>query len=289
MKTLREYIAEAREKSIAIGHFNISNSEGLSAVYDGARELNVPVIVGVSEGERDFIGIERVVAMVRELRKKNNFPIFINADHTYSVNRVKEAIDSGFDSVIYDGVKLPFGENVLNTKKCVEYAKNSGRDVIVEAELGFIGTSSKVLDSIPEGAEVTPEMMTKVEEAVKFVEKTGVDLLAPAIGNVHGMLRSGMDPRLDINRTKEIYQAIKIPLVLHGGSGTNTNDFVDVIKNGVAIVHISTELRVALREGIEEGLNKNQDEVAPYKYMNFGVDHMKKVVIEKLKLFNGLS
>jgi len=289
IKTLREYILEAHEDGKAIGHFNVANSEALMAVFNSARELNVPVIVGASEGERDFFGIPQIVASVKAIRETYDFPIFLNADHTYSVERVKEAIDAGFDSVIYDGVTLPMEENIKNTKECVDYARASGRDVLVEAELGFIGKSSKVLDELPDGAEVTKEMMTDVDTAEHFVKETGVDMLAPAIGNVHGMLRSGFNPRLDSERVKEIRDRVGIPLVLHGGSGSQTGDFLDVIKNGVDVVHISTELRVAFRKGLEESMSANLDEVAPYKYMNGAVSSMQKAVDAKLRLFNNIE
>ena len=289
IKTLKEYILEAHEDGKAIGHFNVANSEALMAVFNSARELNVPVIVGASEGERDFFGIPQIVASVKAIRETYDFPIFLNADHTYSVERVKEAIDAGFDSVIYDGVTLPMEENIKNTKECVDYARASGRDVLVEAELGFIGKSSKVLDELPDGAEVTKEMMTDVDTAEHFVKETGVDMLAPAIGNVHGMLRSGFNPRLDSERVKEIRDRVGIPLVLHGGSGSQTGDFLDVIKNGVDVVHISTELRVAFRKGLEESMSANLDEVAPYKYMNGAVSSMQKAVDAKLRLFNNIE
>jgi fructose-bisphosphate aldolase, class II len=288
MKTYREYIQEVHEKGVAIGHFNVANSEALAAVYNAAKELDVPVIVGLSEGERDFFGIDAAVAAVKSIREKDDFPIFINADHTYSVERCKEAIDAGFDSVIYDGAKLSFEENLENTKAVVDYARASGRDVLIESELGFIGTSSKVLEELPEGAEVTDELMTKPEEAERFVKETGIDLLAPALGNVHGMLKGGFNPNLNADLTKEITEKTGVPLVLHGGSGSRPDDFVKVIKSGVSIVHISTELRVAFRKGLEEKMEEKPDEIAPYRYMNGGVEAMQAAVSTKLKLFNNL-
>src|SRR3990167_3618562 len=151
MKLLKECIQEALEKKVAIGHFNISDTNGLWAVFRSAQNLNVPVIIGVSEGERDFVGVRQAAALVKSLREEFQYPIFLNADHTYSLEKIKEAIDAGFDSVIFDGAKLSFEENIKIAKECVEYAKNSGRDVLVEGELGYIGTSSKILDAIPEG------------------------------------------------------------------------------------------------------------------------------------------
>lgn len=282
MKSLKQYILEAREKGIAVGHFNISNMEGFHAVTEAAKELDLPVIIGLSEGERDFFGIHEAVALVKE-KQSQGCPVFLNADHTYSIERVREAIDAGFDSVIFDGAKLSLEENISKAKECVEYAKVCGREVLVEAELGYIGQSSKMLDGVPEGVE-----MTSVSDAVEFISQTKVDLFAPAVGNIHGMLKDVPDPRLDIARVKEIYEATKTPLVLHGASGNSKEDIQDAIKNGVAIVHINTEIRVAFKEGLEESLEKNPDEVAPYKYLKEGLESMKEVVKEKLKIFNFL-
>src|SRR3989344_7755257 len=149
MKTLREIIADADKKKVAIGHFNISDIVALKAIFESARELKVPVIIGTSEGEREFVGVRQAVALVKSLREEYDHPIFLNADHTYSFEKVKEAIDAGYDAVIFDGTELTLTDNIATTKKCVEYAKNCGRDVIVEGELGFFGQSSKGLDAIP--------------------------------------------------------------------------------------------------------------------------------------------
>lgn len=282
MKTLEEYIYDARSGGYAIGHFNFSNIETFWAIVHAAKELNVPVILGASEGERDFVGVKQCVALVASLRAEG-LPVFLNADHTYTVDRVKEAIDAGFDSVIYDGAKLSNEENTANTKACVEYARASGKNVLVEAELGYIGMSSKVLDEIPEG--VSLENLTTPEEAKKFVDETGVDLFAPSVGNIHGMLRNVKDPRLNIVRVKEISEATGKPLVLHGGSGTEDEDFRNAIKNGMAIVHVSTEIRVAYKNALQKFLAENPDEVAPYKIMKSVVEAEKEVVKGRLALF----
>ena len=129
MKNLREIVREAEEKKVAVGHFNISNLEGLHAIFNAARALDVPVVIGVSEGERDFVGVRASVALVKSLREEFQYPIFINADHTYSVERVKEAIDAGFDAVIFDGAKLSLEENIAKTKECVAYARFGSRCV----------------------------------------------------------------------------------------------------------------------------------------------------------------
>lgn len=289
MKTLREYIADAESRKVAIGHFNISDSEALWAVFKAAQALNLPVIIGASEGERDFIGVRQIAALVKSVREEFDYPIFLNADHTYSFERVKEAVDAGFDAVIFDGVKMSLDENIKVAKQCVDYAHSVGRDVLVEAEIGFIGTSSKLLDEIPEGAAITPENLTKPEDLKRFVSETGVDLVAPAVGNLHGMLKSGKEPALSIPLVAELRQAGGIPMVLHGGSGTSDDDFKQAIQAGISIVHINTEIRVAYRKGIEQSLKDNPEEVAPYKFMAPGVVAMQKVIEARLKLFNNIS
>lgn len=286
MKTLREYIAEAQQNHVAVGHFNISNIEGFWAVVRAAKNLNLPVIIGVSEGERDFIGVKQVRALVNAAREESEQPIFLNADHTYSVDRVKEVVDAGYDAVIFDGAGISYDENVKQTKECVEYARAKNPEMLVEAELGFIGKSSKVLDEIPEGVDLSESALTSAEMAKEFVAATGVDLLAPAVGNFHGMLKGGVDPKLNIDRVREISAATGVPLVLHGGSGNSADDFVNGIDAGIAIVHINTEIRVAYRDALKVSLQENPEEVAPYKIMKPSVMAMQKVVEAKLKLFN---
>ncbi|HNW71715.1 MAG TPA: class II fructose-bisphosphate aldolase [Candidatus Paceibacterota bacterium] len=290
MKTLREYIKEADEKGIAIGHFNISNLEALHGIYNAAKKLNLPVIIGLSEGEEEFVGRKEAVALVKEIREKDNYPIFLNADHHYTFESVKKALDDGFDSAIIDAVKLPLEENIALTKKCVEYArelsKKENRDILIEAEIGFIGTSSKILDNIPEG--VSDSTMTTPEDAKHFVEETGIDLLAPSVGNIHGMIRTG-NPRLHPERVKEIREATGIPLVLHGGSGSMDEDFISCIKNGIDIIHINTEIRIAYKDALKKFLIENPDEVAPYKILKPAVNAIEQVVEARLKLFNGIK
>ena len=290
MKTLREYIKEADEKGAAIGHFNISNLEALHGIYNAAKKLNLPIIIGLSEGEEEFVGRKEGVALIQAIRERDNYPIFLNADHHYSFESVKLAIDAGFDAVVIDVVKLSLEENIAVTKKCAEYArkisKKENRDILVEAELGFIGTSSKVLDKLPEG--VSEATMTTPENAKYFVEQTGIDLLAPSIGNVHGMVKSG-NPRLHPERVKAIREATGIPLVLHGGSGSMNEDFVACIKEGIDIVHINTEIRVAFTDALRKSLADNPEETTPYKYLPAAVTAVETVVEARLKLFNNLK
>ena len=282
MKTLREYISEAEEKKVAIGHFNISDIVGFWAVVGAAKNLKAPVIIGVSEGERDFIGIRQVKALVDTL-KSDGMPIFLNADHTYSVDRVKEVVDAGFDAVIIDEADKNLEENIKTTREAIEYAKNKNPNILVEAELGFIGKSSKLLDELPDGvSKIT------VEEAREFCQKTGVDLFAPAVGNVHGMMRNGKEPKLDINLIKEIKKAVGIPLVLHGGSGNTDDDFRAAIQAGISIVHINTEIRLAYKQALQKFFSENPDETTPYKFLRPALLAMQSVIDRRLRLFNNL-
>lgn len=289
MKTLREYILEAKEKGVAIGHFNISNLEGLHGIVNAAVKLDVPVIIGVSSGEVEHVGVEEAVALVGALRKKHNHPIFLNADHSHSYEAVKEMMDAGFDSVMFDGSALGFEENIKETKKVVEYARSLDRDIIVEAEIGNIGTSSKIVDEIPEGVATDKSFLTSVEDAVRFVEETGVDMLAPAVGNMHGMLKGKSNPRIDADRVKEISVATGIPLVLHGGSGLVDEDFTKAINNGMCVVHINTEIRIAFTESLKEAIEEDPDQITPYKLMGESDDAVEEVVENRLKLFNHMS
>jgi fructose-bisphosphate aldolase, class II len=287
--TLREYVEVAIKEKTAIGHFNACTIDGIWAVADAAREMNLPVIIGASEGERDYIGLRQLVAIVKSIREERDQPIFLNADHSYSFNRVKEAIDVGFDSAIFDGAQLPIDENIAITRKCVDYAKSynqaAKKDILIEGELGFIGSSSKVLDEVPAGAITKEGQMTTSEEAVKFIHSTGIDLLAPAVGNIHGMIKGG-DPALNVGRVSEISQATQIPLVLHGASGNSAEDISNAIKAGVAIVHVNTELRIAYRAGLMKSLSEDPEEVSPYKYLKPAKLAMQKVVLEKLKIIS---
>ena len=281
-----EIVKEAESKKTAIGHFNISNIEGLWGIFNAARALNLPIIIGLSEGERDFIGVKQAVSLVKSLRQEFNYPIFINADHTYSFERVKEAVDAGYDAVIFDGAKLPIEENIKITKECVLYAKSKNPNILVEGEMGYIGTSSKLLEKIPEG--VSLEHLTTPEEAARFVKETGVDFFSPSVGNIHGMLKTAPNPKLNIERIREIRQAAGVPLVLHGGSGISDDNFKEAIKAGVSTIHINTEIRVAYRDAVKNFLDKNPDEIAPYKIMKGTVGAIQKVVSERLKLFNNI-
>lgn len=284
MKTLREALADAKAGGYAIPHFNVTDLAQLRAVARVAKELNTPVLVGTSEGERDYIGVARAVALVRSYRDEGVM-LFLNADHTHSVERIEEAARAGYDEVLFDGGALPFEDNVLLTRAAVAIARAVNPDILVEGELGYIGNGSSILEKLPDGAALTAEAMTDPTQAVDFVRQTGVDLLAPAVGNVHGMLKDAPNPHLDVVRIEAIAEAAGVPLVLHGGSGTPTEDLVAAVQNGVDVAHISTELRVAWRKGLEAGLARLPGEVNPSKLMADAEEDVYQAALSRAKLF----
>jgi ketose-bisphosphate aldolase len=285
MATLRGVLANARREGVAVAHFNVSEIAALNAIVAAARNLRLPVMIGASEGERAFIGVRQVAALVKSYREESEFPIFLNADHTHSIEKAEQAARAGFDEIIFDGSSLPFEKNVEQTRKAVELIKSINPDCLVEGEIGYIGTSSDVIDKVPEGAGI----MSTPEEARQFVAATGVDILAPAVGNMHGLLQSmvsgAVQKRLDIGRIAAIRDAAGIFMTLHGGSGTNDEDFKQAIKAGMTIIHINTEIRLAWRRAMEAALAADQS-VVPYKVMAPVVAAIQKVVEARLRLFN---
>jgi fructose-bisphosphate aldolase class II len=286
-QNLRDTLEQSQKKGVAVGHFNISDLVLLKAVFASARELNVPVLVGASEGEREFMGVRQIAALVRSLREEFDFPIFLNADHTHSLPKAVEAAKSGFDAVVFDVSSLPFEENVRQTREAVEALKAINPAILVEGEIGDIGTGSEIHEQAPD----LSKGLSTPEEAKQFVDATGVDILAPAVGNMHGMLKSMVEgetrKHLDIDRIARIKSAVRVFLTLHGGSGTDDDDLRKAIAAGINIVHINTELRVAWRRGLEDGLAKHPNEVVPYKILPVAVESVKQVTNSRLRLFNG--
>ena len=282
-----ELINKYDEEGKAIAHFNISNLEGLKAICEVANELGEPVIIGVSEGERDYIGPKIARLLVDQMNEEYDIPVFLNADHTYSLERVREAVLLGYDSVIVDGAKLSYEDNVKLVKEAVDFVRDyeskNGKKVLVEAELGYIGQSSSLNEKLPEG--VSEENLTTKEQAFDFVLRTGVDMFAPAVGNIHGMLINAEEPKLRIDRVGEIKEAVKIPLVLHGASGNTDEDLISSINEGISIVHINTEIRKAFRDGVRDYMDAHPNDVAPYKFGKAGMEEMKKVVRAKMELY----
>ena len=292
MSQLKNALENTQSNGTAIGHFNISDWISLKAVFASAEELKVPVIVGASEGERAFLGVAQVAALVKSLRDEQGSPIFLNADHTYSLDSAIAAARTGFDSVVYDLSALPFEENVKQTRQAVEALKSINPMILVEGEIGNIGTGSEIHESLPDRSK---ELSTP-EEARQFVEATGVDVLAPAVGNSHGMLQAMVEgnvkKRLDLERIQEIKRASGSFLTLHGGSGTEDSDLRGAIAAGINIIHINTELRVAWRKGLDEAFIQKPREIVPYKLLPVAEESIKQVVLARLRLFinsNGIQ
>jgi len=284
MKTLNEYLKDARAGGYAIGHFNFSTEDVLKGIVEASMEAGAPaVMVGTSEGEMEFFGVYEAVALVSAVKKHYNFPVFLNADHFKSFGKCQEVIEAGYDSVIIDESKMAFEDNISVTKKVVEYAKSSGRNVLVEGEIGHLRGSSEVQKKI----EITSADYTKPQEAREFVDKTGVNQLAVVFGNIHGIVTE-QEEKLDIGHFKSIIETVpEVYYVLHGASGLKDPDVRAAIKAGVTNVHFNTELRVAYTEGLHKALHDKPGETTPYKYLKPGVDEMKKVVLAKVKMFMG--
>ncbi|MGD0098355.1 MAG: class II fructose-bisphosphate aldolase [Terracidiphilus sp.] len=286
MNTLREVLTQSERDGVALGHFNVANLVMLKAVLNAAAETDVPVLVGASEGERDFIGTRQLAVLVKSLREELDLEAFLNADHTHSLAKAVEAAKAGFDAVVIDFSALPFEENAIRTKETVDAIKAINPAILAEGEIGDIGTGSEIHEEPQNGL----KSLTTPEEAKQFVHSTGIDALAPAVGNMHGMLKSMVQgtakKHLNIERISEIREATEVFLTLHGGSGTDDDDFRKAIAAGINIIHINTEIRVAWRRSLEESLARKPNEVAPYKILGPVVESVKGVVISRLKLFN---
>jgi fructose-bisphosphate aldolase, class II len=285
--TLRGALTALEKEGAAIGHFNVADVVLLKAVIAAATETKLPVLIGASEGERDFLGARQLAALMKSVREETGWPVFLNADHTHSLQKALEAAKAGFDSVGVDFSALPIDQNVARTKETVQAIKAVNPAILAEGEVGDIGTGSEIHETAP--SEVGK--LTTPEEARQFVEATGVDILAPAVGNRHGMLKSMVQgetrKHLDIERIAQIKGAAGVFLTLHGGSGTEDDHFRKAIAAGVNIVHINTELRVAWRQSLAESLARDSNEVVPYKILRPVVESVKQVVSSRLRLFHG--
>jgi ketose-bisphosphate aldolase len=283
MKNLKYYFQKAQEEKFAIGQFNFSALSQMKAIVKVAAELKSPVILGTSEGESKFFGIEEAVALRDILRKRYNIPIFLNLDHGKSLDYLKQVIGAGYDMVHFDGSKLPLDENIKITKEVKKYI--GWKNVLLEGEVGRLGTdASKIYDEL----KVNDADLTNPAEAEKYVNSAKVNLLAVGIGNFHGVQSSGENPNLRINVLKEIRQSVgSTGIVLHGGSGTPKQDIKDSITNGVVKININTESRIAFAKGIKVALDAG--EIVPYKFLPQGMEEMEKIVEQKIKLFGSMD
>ncbi|MGO4516344.1 class II fructose-bisphosphate aldolase [Terriglobus sp. 2YAB30_2] len=289
MTNLRDVLTRTAQEGIAIGHFNIADFSLLKAVFAAAYELKVPVIVGASEGERKFMGVRQLAALVRSLREEFDFPIFLNADHTHTLASAVEAAKAGYDAIVFDLSTLPIDENARQTKAAVETLKAINPSILIEGEIGDIGTGSEIHDEVPD----LSKGLTDPEEAKRYLAASNIDILSPAVGNMHGMVQSMVQgkakKRLDLARIAKIKSATGALLTLHGASGTDDDDMRKAIDAGINIIHINTELRIAWRQGLDASLAKQPHEVVPYKILPAAIDAIKQVATSRLKLFNKLT
>ena len=287
IRGLRDALRDADQVHTALGHFNFSELVVLKAVAAVTRQLDLPVLVGVSESEREFVGVRQAAALVKSIREDSGISIFLNADHTHSLEKAVEAARAGFNMIVFDASPHGFDENVTATRRAVEAVKSINAEILVEGEIGYIGTSSAIHSALP--SDLSP--LTTAEEARQFVDATSVDVLAPAVGTMHGMLRSmtsGKERKhLDIGSIAEIKAATRSFLTLHGGSGTEVAEVVSGISAGINVVHINTELRLAWRQGLEDAFAKHPQEIAPYHLLPSAYEVVSEVVRSWLLAFRG--
>jgi len=278
--TLLDYLKKAQRECWAIGQFNFSTLSQLKGIIEAAKKMRAPIILGTSEGESKFLGLRQAVTLRNVFQKETGLSVFLNLDHGKSFEYLKEACDSGYEAVHFDGSKLPIEENIEKTKEVVKHAKKFG--ILVEGEVGVIGETSKVYEEFG----LKEEDLTNPEEAEKYIKETGVDSLAVSIGTFHGIMVRGENPRINLERLKEIKERTGDKfLVLHGGSGTPEEDIEKAIELGIVKVNINTELRLAYTNTLKKVLEENPKEIKPYKYLPEVIEAVQKVVEEKIQLF----
>lgn len=282
-----DILKNAQVGQYALGAFNFSTAEILKAIVSSAGELKSPIIVATSEGEGNFLGWREAAALVSVWRHATGLPIILNLDHGKSPAAIKKAVAAGYNAVHFDGSGLPYAQNLTQTGDMVKYIreveKTFDREIIVEGELGYLRGASAVHK---EKLEIKESDLTSPEQALDFVERTGVDSLAVVIGNAHGVFPAG-EEKLRLDRLANIKQAVgdKAFLVLHGGSGIPAEDVKKAITLGIVKVNINTELRVAYKAGLDKEFADHPAETTPYKILEQSFEGVKKVVAEKIKLF----
>lgn len=234
-KTVRDLTDDAERLNMTIGAFNMHNLEMLPDMIRAAKEMGAPIIIQTSVDTAKYIGYNVIVAVVEELANSMIVDVALHLDHAKDFDAIKDAIEAGYSSVMFDGSSLPFKENIEKTKQVVEYAH--ARGVSVEGELGTIGGTE-------EGVSVSEEdkEYTRPNDAVTFVRETGVDVLAVGIGTNHGQFKSKTNVKIPL--LKEIHQVVDVPLVIHGGTGVKEEDYPDLINNGIRKFNVGTELLV---------------------------------------------
>ncbi|MFO7294523.1 MAG: class II fructose-1,6-bisphosphate aldolase [Clostridia bacterium] len=277
-----KFIKKAQEKGVAIAAFNVHNLETIQAVVEAAAEERAPVIVQTTPGTLKHAGIEYISACVKVAAELYDIPIALHVDHCPSYKTIVQCIRNGYTSVMIDGSELPYEENVALVKKVVELAHSVG--VAVEGELGRIGGAE---DGIT--VEEREATFTVPEEAKAFVDATGVDTLAVAIGTAHGVYK--WEPKLDFKRLSDIRKLVDVPLVLHGASGVDDDSIKRAIAGGICKINIATELKIPMAKAIQEVFRVKPEENDPRNYMGAAKEAVKEVVRRKIRLCgcNGLA
>lgn len=268
----KSMLLNAKEKGYAIAHFNINNLEWAKYILEASEEINVPIILGVSEGAAKYMGgFHTIVGMVKGLIEDLNITVevVLHLDHGSSFEVCKKAIDAGFTSVMIDGSKYKLEDNIKLTKQVVDYAHES--NVTVEAEIGCIGGSEE------------ENLYAKVEDCLKLYEETNIDSLAPALGSVHGLYKK--EPNLDFETMKKLSELLPIPLVLHGGTGIDDDKMKKSITCGMNKININTELQIAWHESVVSFIKENTTIYDPRKIIGSGEKAVKDKIKEKIELF----
>ncbi|KAB2953826.1 class II fructose-1,6-bisphosphate aldolase [Heliorestis acidaminivorans] len=276
MVTLAELMAKAEEGKYAVGAFNCNNMEIVQAIIMAAEAEKAPVIIQASQGAIKYAGLDYIVALARLAGDKASVPVALHLDHGTSFEQCVQCISSGFTSVMIDGSKHALEDNIALTNRVLSVARAVG--VSVEAELGKIGGTEDDIHVDEKDA-----LFTDPEEARYFVEKTGVDALAVAIGTAHGQYKGR--PELDFERLSQIEKLVDVPLVLHGSSGVPDEDIRRAIEIGVRKVNIDTNLREAFTEGVRDVINAKPNEIDPRKILGPAKERMSEVIREKIRLF----
>ena len=275
--TLKELLKIAEANNIAFASFNAPNYESALAVVEAAEELQVPFILSHGPGHDKYTDITRVMDIYKSLTKHVKIPYCFHLDHTSDLDYIEKALKLGFTSVMYDGSHESYEENVKNTIKVVEMAKQYGAGV--EAELGTIASSSY---GNFETLLVSSSEYTDPNQAKDFVERTGIDMLAIAIGTVHGVYTT--KPILDLNRIKLIREVVDVPLVLHGGSGIESEDIQIAIDNGIRKINYYTYMTLAGGEAVQRFVN-NHEKIFFHDISLIAVEGMKQDALRTMKIF----
>lgn len=275
-KNLRELFKENEGKG-AIGAFNLHCFEMLPAMIEAAEENNVPIIIQTSLGTAEYIGFETLIAAVKSLAERSSIDVCLHMDHCKDIDAIKRAIDCGYSSVMYDGSSLPLEENIKNTREVVEYAK--AKNVSVEGEVGSIGGAEEgvVVDQ-------NDAAYTKVEDALKFVEATGIDALAVAIGTTHGQYKS--KAKLNFELMNELRNSLNnVGLVLHGGTGVSDEDMKRCARDGMKKINVGTELNKSYIEEVNKTFPTATPLTSLRKLLGPANNRIKEIIIEKSSLF----